>query len=161
MPKLQYNPQPCGASNRADLREQSNKTTCDATCMLPVNVTQGAETLTAMITPAANLNRWMSCSINSTLAIPGLGDATLSHSVSTSIGCMCYTRRDDRDGSSEATTRPMAFPAVLAPKRNGSARLCVNYWYLNKVMAKDLCPFPSNDSITDSLGNTHVFTTLD
>ncbi|XP_064460245.1 uncharacterized protein LOC135370435 [Ornithodoros turicata] len=64
-------------------------------------------------------------------------------------------------GAVRPSRSPWAFPVVLAPKKDGTARLCVDYRRLNEVTVRDSYPFPSIDSIMYSLGSAHVFTTLD
>lgn len=64
-------------------------------------------------------------------------------------------------GAVRESNSPWAFPIVLAPKKDGTARLCVDYRRLNAVTVRDAYPFPAIDSIMYVLGNSRVFTTLD
>lgn len=64
-------------------------------------------------------------------------------------------------GAVRESKNPWAFPVVLAPKKDGTARLCVHYRRLNEVSVRDSYPFPSISSIMCALGNATVFTTLD
>lgn len=64
-------------------------------------------------------------------------------------------------GAVRESKSPWAFPVVLAPKKDGTARLCVDYRRLNEVSVRDSYPFPSISSIMYALGNATVFTTLD
>lgn len=64
-------------------------------------------------------------------------------------------------GSVRESKSPWAFPVVLAPKKDGTARLCVDYRRLNDVSVRDSYPFPSISSVMYALGNATVFTTLD
>lgn len=50
---------------------------------------------------------------------------------------------------------------VLVRKRDGSARLCVDYRLLNKKIIKDRYPLPLIEDQLDLLQGTRVFTTLD
>lgn len=56
---------------------------------------------------------------------------------------------------------PWAFPIVLAPKKDGTARLCVDFRELNAITVRDSYPFLSVDFIMYHLGTASVFTTLD
>lgn len=64
-------------------------------------------------------------------------------------------------GAVQQSQSPWASPVVLAPKKDGSVRLCVDYRRLNAVTVRDSYPFPSIDSIMYAIGNAKVFTTLD
>ncbi|KAM7301281.1 reverse transcriptase/ribonuclease H [Ixodes scapularis] len=66
----------------------------------------------------------------------------------------------DTDSVRESKS-PWAFPVVLAPKKDGTARLCVDYRRLNDVSVRDSYPFPSISSVMYALGNATVFTALD
>eukprot|EP00171_Calliarthron_tuberculosum_P001458 IDg1458t1 len=50
---------------------------------------------------------------------------------------------------------------VLAPKADGSLRLCIDYRRLNAVTKRNSYPLPRMDDCLDSLGNARVFTSLD
>ena len=54
-----------------------------------------------------------------------------------------------------------SFPVVIASKRDGSLRFCVDYRSLNKVMNADRWPLPHIEEIFDDLRGKTVFTTLD
>ena len=54
-----------------------------------------------------------------------------------------------------------ASPVVIAPKKDGSLRFCVDYRKLNDLTIKDSYPLPRMDECLDTLGNAKVFTTLD
>ena len=56
---------------------------------------------------------------------------------------------------------PWAFPIVLAPKKDGTARLCVDYRPLNAMTRRDAYPVPSISSVMYALGSASIFTTLD
>ncbi|XP_064459039.1 uncharacterized protein LOC135369375 [Ornithodoros turicata] len=64
-------------------------------------------------------------------------------------------------GAVRPSRSPWAFPVVLAPKKDGTARLCMDYRRLNEVTVRDSYPFPSIDSIMYTLGSARVFTILD
>jgi hypothetical protein len=52
-------------------------------------------------------------------------------------------------------------PVVVAKKKNGKLRLCVDYRKLNAVTKRDNYPLPRIDEILDSLGSSGYFSTLD
>ncbi|XP_055918634.1 uncharacterized protein LOC129950737 [Eupeodes corollae] len=56
---------------------------------------------------------------------------------------------------------PFASPIVLAKKKTGELRLCVDYRELNKITIKDNFPLPIIEDILDGLRNKRYFTLLD
>ena len=54
-----------------------------------------------------------------------------------------------------------ASPIVLVPKKDGSARLCVDYRKLNRLSAFDAYPMPRVDDIIDRLGGARFISTFD
>ena len=54
-----------------------------------------------------------------------------------------------------------SFPIVIASKKDGSLRFCVDYRSLNRVMKADRWPLPRIEEIFDDLRGSTVFTTLD
>ena len=56
---------------------------------------------------------------------------------------------------------PFAFPIVLVKKKDGSLRLCVDYWLLNSKTRKDVFPLPRIGESLDALSGAHWFSTLD
>ena len=54
-----------------------------------------------------------------------------------------------------------ASPIVLVPKKDGSARFCVDYRRLNAGTRKDVYPLPRIDDILDTLGTAKYFTFFD
>ena len=61
----------------------------------------------------------------------------------------------------EPAASEWASPVVLAPKKDGTLRFCVDYRRLNAVTIPDTYPLPRMDDCIDSLGDATIFTTLD
>ena len=81
-----------------------------------------------------------------------------------------YHRRDEVSklldsmlsrGVIEPSSSPWAAPIVLAKKRDGSTRFCVDFRKLNDVTRKDAQPLPRIDETLDALGQARYFSTLD
>ncbi|GBM45676.1 hypothetical protein AVEN_166484-1 [Araneus ventricosus] len=54
-----------------------------------------------------------------------------------------------------------ASPIVLVKKKDGTARLCVDYRKLNRKLVKDRFPFPLIEDVLDKLQDAKVYSTLD
>ena len=54
-----------------------------------------------------------------------------------------------------------SFPVVIARKKDGSPRFCVDYRQLNERIKPSRWPIPHIEEIFDELRGSHVFTTLD
>jgi hypothetical protein len=50
---------------------------------------------------------------------------------------------------------------VMVPKKDGTWRMCVDYWALNKITVKHRYPLPRIDDLLDQLKNVVYFTKLD
>lgn len=61
----------------------------------------------------------------------------------------------------EAATGPWASPVVLAKKKDGTYRFCVDYRMLNERTRKDAYPLPKISDCFDSLAGAQWFCTLD
>ena len=66
-----------------------------------------------------------------------------------------------KQGVIKPSSSAWASPIVLVPKKDGSARFCVDHRRLNAVTKKDVYPLPRIDDILDTLGTAKYFTSLD
>ena len=64
-------------------------------------------------------------------------------------------------GLIRSSTSPWSSPIVLAPKKDGNYRFCVDFRRVNSVTKKDAQPVPRIDDILDQLGGARCFSTLD
>jgi hypothetical protein len=67
----------------------------------------------------------------------------------------------ERDGIVEPSESSWSSPVVLAMKKDGTTRFCVNYRKLNDVTEKDRYPLPRIDEILAQLGGQAYFTSFD
>jgi hypothetical protein len=56
---------------------------------------------------------------------------------------------------------PCGSPIVMAPKKDDTWRMCVNYRALNKITVKNRYPLPRINDFLDQLKNVVCFTKLD
>ena len=63
-------------------------------------------------------------------------------------------------GRIEESVSPCSSPIVLATKKDGSYRLCIDYRKLNSVTIKDAQPLPRTDDILESLDSANWFSCL-
>ncbi len=61
----------------------------------------------------------------------------------------------------EASTSPWASPIVLATKKDGSVRFCVDFRAINARTRKDAYPLPRIDETLDTLSGAQWFCSLD
>ena len=59
------------------------------------------------------------------------------------------------------STSAWSFPVVMATKKDGKPRFCVDYRTLNQVMKPDRWPLPKIEVIFDDFEGANVFSTLD
>ena len=64
-------------------------------------------------------------------------------------------------GIVQPSSSPWASPVVLVPKRDGTARFCIDYRRLNSVSRKDVYSLPRIEDILSTSGEARYFTTLD
>ena len=64
-------------------------------------------------------------------------------------------------GVIEPTTSPWASPMVVVRKKDGTARICIDYRQLNSVTDIDAYPLPRIEDILDAIGQSKFITTLD
>ena len=61
----------------------------------------------------------------------------------------------------EPSVSPWSAGVVLAKKKDGTTRFCVDYWKLNELTVKDAYPLPRIDDSLDHLSGAQWFSTLD
>ena len=61
----------------------------------------------------------------------------------------------------EPSNSPWSSPVVLVNKKDGSPRFCVDFRKLNGVTEKDAYSLPNAEDLSDSLGESQWFSTLD
>ena len=70
-----------------------------------------------------------------------------------------------QDLLSKQFVRPSVSPwgalVLLVKKKDGSMRMCVDYWQLNKVTIKNKYPLPRIDDLIDQLRGATVFSKID
>jgi len=66
-----------------------------------------------------------------------------------------------RQGVIEPASSPWASNVVLAKKKDGTLRCCINYRQLNEVTRKDAYPLPRIDACLDAMAGSGIFSTFD
>ncbi len=66
-----------------------------------------------------------------------------------------------KDGIIEPSTSPCSSAVVLAAKKNGGFRFCIDYWTLNAVTKKNVYPLPRVESLLHKLSGLSFFSSLD
>ena len=64
-------------------------------------------------------------------------------------------------GIAQPSTSSWALPIVVAMRKNGKKRLCVEYRKLNSIFKKDAYPLPRIDEMMDALGKAKWFSSTD
>ncbi len=64
-------------------------------------------------------------------------------------------------GVIEPSTSPWSSPTVLVPKKDGSLRICLDFWKLNVVSRFDAYPMPQIYELVERIGQAKYITTLD
>ena len=64
-------------------------------------------------------------------------------------------------GIIQESVSPWSSPVVLARKKNGEMRFCIDFRMINKITRKDSFPMPLVADTLDTLSGTQFFTTLD
>jgi hypothetical protein len=59
------------------------------------------------------------------------------------------------------STSPCGSPILLAPKKDGTRRMCVDFRALNEITVKNRYPLPIIDYFLDQLKDAKYFTKLD
>jgi hypothetical protein len=59
------------------------------------------------------------------------------------------------------SSSPFASSVVLVKKKDGTMRMCIDFWALNKKMIKNRYPMPSIDELLDELHGAIYFTKID
>uniref|UniRef100_A0A2S2NFW4 RNA-directed DNA polymerase n=1 Tax=Schizaphis graminum TaxID=13262 RepID=A0A2S2NFW4_SCHGA len=67
----------------------------------------------------------------------------------------------EEQGLVEPSTSPWAAPVVLAKKKDGSARLCIDYRRLNDVTESDAYPMPDLNKLIRQMRGARIFSVLD
>ena len=64
-------------------------------------------------------------------------------------------------GIIQESNSPWSQPLVIATKKDGSPRFCVDFRKLNNITKQQIFPMPRIDEVLDSLGDACYYTTLD
>lgn len=64
-------------------------------------------------------------------------------------------------GALDHSNAKSAAPVVFVPNMDGRLRFCVPYRKLNTMIFQDSYPLPRVDECVDSLGEAHIFSTMD
>jgi hypothetical protein len=56
---------------------------------------------------------------------------------------------------------PWGAPVIFVKKKDGSLRLCIDYWDLNLAIVKNRYPMPRIDELFDQMKGATVFSRID
>ncbi|GKC52899.1 putative reverse transcriptase domain-containing protein [Tanacetum coccineum] len=59
------------------------------------------------------------------------------------------------------STSPWGAPVLFVKKKDGSFRMCIDYWELNKLTVKNSYPLPRIDDLFDQLQGSSVYSKID
>ncbi|GKB67656.1 putative reverse transcriptase domain-containing protein, partial [Tanacetum coccineum] len=59
------------------------------------------------------------------------------------------------------STSPWGAPIIFVKKKDGSFRMCIDYWELNKLTVKNHYPLPIIDDLFDQLQGSSVYSKID
>ncbi|GJS44876.1 putative reverse transcriptase domain-containing protein [Tanacetum coccineum] len=59
------------------------------------------------------------------------------------------------------SSSPWGAPVLFIEKKDGSFRMCIDYWELNKLMVKNRYPLPRIDDLFDQLQGSSVYSKID
>nr|GFA15574.1 putative reverse transcriptase domain-containing protein [Tanacetum cinerariifolium] len=59
------------------------------------------------------------------------------------------------------SSSPWGAPVLFVKKKDGSFRMCIDYWELNKLTVKNLYPLPRIDDLFDQLQGSSVYSKID
>ena len=66
-----------------------------------------------------------------------------------------------KDEINTPSNSPWASPVILAPKKDGLLRFCIDYRKLNSLTLRDACPIPRIDDTLHALEEAKFISTLD
>ncbi|GJZ72895.1 putative reverse transcriptase domain-containing protein, partial [Tanacetum coccineum] len=64
-------------------------------------------------------------------------------------------------GFIRSSTSPWGAPVLFVKKKDGSFRMCINYWELNKLTVKNLYPLPRIDDLFDQIQGSSTYLKID
>eukprot|EP00253_Pinus_taeda_P036017 PITA_36017 len=64
-------------------------------------------------------------------------------------------------GHIRPSSSPCGSPIVLVQKKDGTWRLCIDYWALNKITVRNRYPIPRIDDLPDQLKGAKYFSKID
>ncbi|GJZ88637.1 putative reverse transcriptase domain-containing protein [Tanacetum coccineum] len=64
-------------------------------------------------------------------------------------------------GFIQTCTSPWGAPVLFVKKKDGSFRMCIDYWELNKLTIKNRYPLPRIDDLFDQLQGSSVYSKID
>ncbi|GJZ16806.1 putative nucleotidyltransferase, ribonuclease H [Tanacetum coccineum] len=64
-------------------------------------------------------------------------------------------------GFIRSSSSPWGAPVLFVKKKDGSFRMCINYWELNKLTVKNRYPLPRIDDLFDQLQGSSIYSKID